>query len=286
MTFFPLVLCAALNFVPGIFGQSGPLIPEHGVVSVKAAHPSAAEKTNMVPPEPLLASASGNMPNYQQAGSSYGGYQGGSGGYDSGYGPGTSGGCYGRPAGYYGDADYDCKTFKVCQSDGRLDTLYCPPYTRFNNYLSVCDWHFKVDAYCNPLYKEEYNYNYESNNYGGGGYGGGGNGGGGSGNYGGSGGGSYGANTYQQPVITYERPMGSSYGSPGYGGGGGGGSGGLEGYSGGTQGYGESSGGGNGYSGGKSSGYSRPPIYNLMAYGPNSGQSSYGSGASKYRRRK
>lgn len=63
--------------------------------------------------------------------------------YDSGY----TGGCYGRPAGYYGDASYDCKTFQVCQSDGRLDTMYCPPYTRFNNYLGVCDWHFKVRYY-------------------------------------------------------------------------------------------------------------------------------------------
>ena len=116
MTFFPFMLSVALNFVPGILGQSGPLIPEHGVASVKAANPSAAEKSNMVSSEPLLASASGNMPNYQQAGRGYSGYQGESGGYDSGYGPGTSGGCYGRPAGYYGDADYDCKTFKVSES--------------------------------------------------------------------------------------------------------------------------------------------------------------------------
>lgn len=43
-----------------------------------------------------------------------------------------------------GNVDYDCKTYSVCQADGRLDILYCPPYTRFNNYLGVCDWHFKV----------------------------------------------------------------------------------------------------------------------------------------------
>ncbi|OQV22665.1 hypothetical protein BV898_03490 [Hypsibius exemplaris] len=69
--------------------------------------------------------------------------------------PYVTGSCYGQYPGMTGNVDYDCKTYSVCQADGRLDVLYCPPYTRFNNYLGVCDWHFKVDSYCQPLYKEE-----------------------------------------------------------------------------------------------------------------------------------
>ena len=58
--------------------------------------------------------------------------------------PYVTGSCYGQYPGMYGNADYDCKSYSVCQADGRLDVLHCPPYTRFNNYLGVCDWHFKV----------------------------------------------------------------------------------------------------------------------------------------------
>ena len=36
------------------------------------------------------------------------------------------------------------RIYHVCQADGRSDTLYCPKWTRFNNYNGVCDWHFKV----------------------------------------------------------------------------------------------------------------------------------------------
>ncbi|GAU94797.1 hypothetical protein RvY_06509 [Ramazzottius varieornatus] len=125
---------------------------------------------------------SSNMKPYQSSVSSYGGqtsqqpYGSGSSGYSSnnnvqGY-PLTSGSqdygnshdsnpsaygfnCYGKPPALYGDANYDCRIFHVCQADGRGDTLHCPKDTKFNNYLGVCDWEFKIDRTCMPLYKEE-----------------------------------------------------------------------------------------------------------------------------------
>lgn len=36
------------------------------------------------------------------------------------------------------------RIYHVCQADGRSDTLKCPKWTRFNNYLGICDWHFKA----------------------------------------------------------------------------------------------------------------------------------------------
>ncbi|OQV21879.1 hypothetical protein BV898_04093 [Hypsibius exemplaris] len=79
--------------------------------------------------------------------------------YDSGssYGSGyTTQSCYGQTPGMFGNPSYDCKSFSICQSDGRLDIMDCPAYTRFNNYLMVCDWPYKTDSYCNPIYKDEY----------------------------------------------------------------------------------------------------------------------------------
>ncbi|XP_055356106.1 adhesive plaque matrix protein-like [Paramacrobiotus metropolitanus] len=111
--------------------------------------------------EPIVAAASGygyqSKPYSSYYGSSYSGglYS------DSQYG----GGCYGKPVGYRGDPSYDCKVFDVCQSDGRFDRFYCPDYTRFNNYLSICDWADKVDSYCNPIYpynNDDYSYGYET----------------------------------------------------------------------------------------------------------------------------
>lgn len=74
-------------------------------------------------------------------GDSYGGFQ-----------------CAGKKPAFYGDAGQDCKVFYICQSDGRTDTFRCPKWTRFNNYLGICDWHFKVDNSCNPLDTYENNY--------------------------------------------------------------------------------------------------------------------------------
>ncbi|OQV21906.1 hypothetical protein BV898_04119 [Hypsibius exemplaris] len=65
-----------------------------------------------------------------------------------------TGNCYGYPPGTTGDPETECYTFEVCQSDGRLDLFYCPDYTKFNNYLGVCDWYWNVDSYCNPYYQE------------------------------------------------------------------------------------------------------------------------------------
>ncbi|OWA51434.1 hypothetical protein BV898_15915 [Hypsibius exemplaris] len=106
---------------------------------------------------PNMISASNSYDSYS-SGSSYGGGGGGGGGnnYESNYGGDNYGfDCYGKKPAYYGDGNYDCKVYHVCQADGRSDTFYCPKWTRFNNYLGICDWHFKVDSYCNPLYKEE-----------------------------------------------------------------------------------------------------------------------------------
>ncbi|XP_055355164.1 uncharacterized protein LOC129600649 [Paramacrobiotus metropolitanus] len=172
-----------LLIVQVVKGQHGPHVPDSGVAVTAEGQlyngkPESAAAGN---PEPLMGAATGYSTRYgggqgsnynggynsgydnNNHGGSYSNYGGNS--YDSGYGSGNSYnnyGCYGRQPGMYGDASYDCKTFQVCQADGRLDTMYCPPYTRFNNYLGVCDWHFKVDSYCNPLYKEEYNNNYNS----------------------------------------------------------------------------------------------------------------------------
>ena len=74
--------------------------------------------------------------------------------------------CQGKAPALYGDANHDCRIFHVCQSDGRGDTLHCPKDTKFNNYLGVCDWEFKIDRTCMPMYKEEQysagNSNYDS----------------------------------------------------------------------------------------------------------------------------
>ncbi|XP_055343879.1 uncharacterized protein LOC129591986 [Paramacrobiotus metropolitanus] len=111
----------------------------------------------------------GSLQNYGGNSDSYGG----NGGYESS--PLAYGfNCYGRAPALYGDGNYDCRIFHVCQADGRQDTLYCPKKTRFNNYLGVCDWEDKIDRTCMPLYKEEYSYNgnsYGSQNYEQGGYG-------------------------------------------------------------------------------------------------------------------
>jgi len=142
----------------------------------------------------------------EQAASEYGGYGGGGysgggggggGGYSGGggyggsqtgpgyYGPETNDygygfECAGKKPAFYGDAKQDCKVFYICQSDGRTDTFRCPKWTRFNNYLGICDWHFKVDNGCNPLDTYEQSY---GNSYGGGGYSGGSSGGYGGGKY-------------------------------------------------------------------------------------------------------
>ncbi|GAV04695.1 hypothetical protein RvY_14940 [Ramazzottius varieornatus] len=139
-----------------------------------AALAGAQPETNQAQPQ---AAASTNAEQPVAAESSYGsyGYAPKYGGYQqpkySSYGseyaaPYVTGSCYGQYPGMYGNAEYDCKSYSVCQADGRLDVLYCPPYTRFNNYLGVCDWHFKVDSYCNPLYKEEPYNSYEKPSYG------------------------------------------------------------------------------------------------------------------------
>jgi hypothetical protein len=250
-----MMFIGLLALVPlaGVFAQNGPFVPDAGLVPIPVTDGGIGQS------EPLIGAATGySSPSYSSKYTprSQGNY---GGNYDSGYGNsnyesgyGGNGGCYGRPAGMYGDASYDCKTFQVCQADGRLDTLYCPPYTRFNNYLGVCDWHFKVDSYCNPLYKEEYNNNYDS------GYG--------NNNYNSN----NNNNNYAQPAISYEKPYssgnsysGNSYGGNSYGG---------NSYSGGGN-Y-------NSYGSGSSnynSGYkSAAPVYNLQG-------SSYGQGqASKY----
>ena len=53
-----------------------------------------------------------------------------------------TGDCKGKPAGYIGDASTQCRGYFVCQDDGRLDVFRCPEYTRFNNQLKLCDWHW------------------------------------------------------------------------------------------------------------------------------------------------
>lgn len=61
--------------------------------------------------------------------------------------------CHGKHPSFYGDAGHECRVFHICQKDGRQDTFKCPKWTRFNNYLGVCDWHFKIDHSCNPIHK-------------------------------------------------------------------------------------------------------------------------------------
>ena len=53
--------------------------------------------------------------------------------------------CDHRVTGYYGDPLYDCRIFHVCHASGR-DTFFCPAWTRFNNYLQICDWPQKVNT--------------------------------------------------------------------------------------------------------------------------------------------
>ncbi|GAU94794.1 hypothetical protein RvY_06508-2 [Ramazzottius varieornatus] len=146
--------------------------------NLQAAHNSVQNHPPYNPPQQFHSgnqqgSVNGpNSINMEAASSnSYGSYSGGGGGYDGGsnYGGDNNYGfdCYGKKPGMYGDASYDCRIYHVCQADGRSDTLYCPKWTRFNNYNGVCDWHFKVDNYCNPLYKED-SYGSGGSNYGGG----------------------------------------------------------------------------------------------------------------------
>jgi len=111
------------------------------------------------PPSYSPPSYDSYQPNYGYNKQSYGNEKGP--GY---YGPESYGDSYGgfqcagkKPA-FYGDASQDCKVFYICQSDGRTDTFRCPKWTRFNNYLGICDWHFKVDNSCNPLDTYENNY--------------------------------------------------------------------------------------------------------------------------------
>ncbi|GAU88807.1 hypothetical protein RvY_01440 [Ramazzottius varieornatus] len=62
-----------------------------------------------------------------------------------------TGDCAGKPAGYFGDPRTQCRNYVVCQDDGRLDEFRCPEFTRFNNQLLLCDWHWMVDERCNPV---------------------------------------------------------------------------------------------------------------------------------------
>ncbi|OWA51433.1 hypothetical protein BV898_15914 [Hypsibius exemplaris] len=160
------------------------------VITVTSVHTQKLEFGGGSADNQLVAAASSYSSGPQQSGQYNSGYQ--SGGYGSAtYGSGYSGSqvqsgnnnygqggydarpetygfsCYGKPAALYGDGNYDCRIFHVCQADGRGDTLHCPPKTRFNNYLGVCDWEFKIDRTCLPTYQEEsYNSGAQNQNYG------------------------------------------------------------------------------------------------------------------------
>ncbi|OQV21575.1 hypothetical protein BV898_04477 [Hypsibius exemplaris] len=118
---------------------------------------------------PVAAASEGNYggsyspPSYDSYNPGYNkqsyGYEKGPGYYGpEGYGDSYGFQCAGKKPAFYGDAAQDCKVFYICQSDGRTDTFRCPKWTRFNNYLGICDWHFKVDNSCNPLDTYENNY--------------------------------------------------------------------------------------------------------------------------------
>jgi len=110
-------------------------------------------------PVPAAATSYDSYSSYGGGGGNYGGgpeYNNDNYGFD----------CYGKKPALYGDANYDCRIYHVCQADGRSDTIKCPKWARFNNYLGICDWHFKVDNYCNPLpdYKSDsYGSGYQQN---------------------------------------------------------------------------------------------------------------------------
>jgi len=114
---------------------------------------------------PSYSAPSYSPPSYDNYKPDYGynkqsyGYEKGPGYYGpEGYGDNYGFQCAGKKPAFYGDASQDCKVFYICQSDGRTDTFRCPKWTRFNNYLGICDWHFKVDNGCNPLDTYENNY--------------------------------------------------------------------------------------------------------------------------------
>ncbi|XP_055338724.1 keratin-associated protein 6-2-like [Paramacrobiotus metropolitanus] len=189
--------CQAANLRKSIKAQ--PANDDAAQDAVAAESRSDSQDTDAV----AAATSNDDSYDHEQAASDYGGGYGG-GGYGGGYGGGGGGGygggygsqtgpgyygpesygdygygfeCAGKKPAFYGDSKQDCKVFYICQSDGRTDTFRCPKWTRFNNYLGICDWHFKVDNGCNPLdtYEQSYGNNYGGgysggNSYGGGGY--------------------------------------------------------------------------------------------------------------------
>ncbi|OQV21900.1 hypothetical protein BV898_04113 [Hypsibius exemplaris] len=55
-----------------------------------------------------------------------------------------------RP-GSYGNPNYNCRIYHVCQSDGRFDTMPCPETLKFSDQLQLCDWPKNVDKYCGTI---------------------------------------------------------------------------------------------------------------------------------------
>ena len=48
--------------------------------------------------------------------------------------------------GYYADTTLDCRVFHICDNFGRRVPIACPPLTRFNQIVRVCDWADNVDC--------------------------------------------------------------------------------------------------------------------------------------------
>ncbi|XP_055343941.1 uncharacterized protein LOC129592027 [Paramacrobiotus metropolitanus] len=160
------VSCAAALVTAAPPGPTETQQPAKMQLHVSAGHPNTPTNHHNPPPSNPVVVPNPNI--NQQSHHEAGPVAAGATNYES-YSPGYSGGgsnygggaeyssdnygfdCYGKKPALYGDANYDCRIYHVCQADGRSDTIKCPKWTRFNNYLGICDWHFKVDNYCNPL---------------------------------------------------------------------------------------------------------------------------------------
>ncbi|GAU88792.1 hypothetical protein RvY_01427 [Ramazzottius varieornatus] len=139
------VICLLLVGISGTFAQPVPVTTKNGTAIDGSAAPVGS-------PSDLRASKVASS-GVASASLSYGKVAVPS--YDREYPNAYPASCYGHPYGYYGNPEYECKTFHFCAEDGRLSSFECPPYTRFNNYLSICDWPHKVDYNCDPVYKDE-----------------------------------------------------------------------------------------------------------------------------------
>ncbi|XP_064476467.1 mucin-6-like [Ornithodoros turicata] len=56
--------------------------------------------------------------------------------------------CLGKAEGYYADTTVDCEAFHYCKPDGTRYSFVCPPKSRFNQKLLICDYDLGALALC------------------------------------------------------------------------------------------------------------------------------------------